>query len=537
MTVAGSSPPPHLARYRPQWGARTILDAAKAHLNDAPDHVAFVDAGTAHRLDAILADAQALATSLTKLGVKPGEVISFQTPNWHEAAAINLAATIGGFVVNPIVPIYRDAEVGHMLRDGRSRVLFLAEAFRGYDYAAMMDRLRPDLPDLLAVVAVRPSAPRGDDYAALVAAGRGRPLAESGSDPDAVKLLLYTSGTTGRPKAVLHSHNSLARVMEASARHWGIAPGEAMLMPSPVTHISGYANGLEMPLLLGTRTILMESWDARAAIDLIEAHDIRGTVAATPFLQELAARAAEAGTDLPSLRFFACGGAPVPPELIRQANARFGRTVAFRVYGSSEVPLVTLGFPDDGERAAATDGQIIDYEVRVVGDDGQPLPIGGEGELIARGPSMFVGYADPGDTADALDTEGFFRTGDIGIVSADGAVTITGRKKDLIIRGGENISAKEIEDMLGLHPAIVEASVVAMPHARLGEGICAVMIARGADQPTIADLATHLTEHGLARQKCPERIVWVGEFPRTPSGKIRKDQLRLMTRETAENAA
>jgi non-ribosomal peptide synthetase component E (peptide arylation enzyme) len=211
---------------------------------------------------------------------------------------------------------------------------------------------------------------------------------------------------------------------------------------------------------------------------------------------------------------------------VRGANARFGRTVAFRVFGSSEVPIVTLGYPHDGEMAATTDGEAIDYEVKVVDDDGRTLAAGAEGEILARGPAMFMGYADEAQTREAIDPEGYFRTGDIGTVSADGALLVTGRKKDLIIRGGENISAKEIEDVLHLHPMVAEASVVSMPHARLGEGVCAFVIARAGTAPDFAALVGFVADSGLAPQKRPERIEFVDELPRTASGKIRKDQLR-----------
>jgi len=275
----------------------------------------------------------------------------------------------------------------------------------------------------------------------------------------------------------------------------------------------------------GTRTVLMESWEAGAALDLIARHQVVGTVAATPFLVELAAAARKAGQRLPSLRFFACGGAAVPDDVIPAANAAFDNARAFRVFGSSEVPLVTFGWPDDEHLAATTDGRLVDYQLRIVDGDDQDLPQGREGEILARGPAMMLGYADTDQTAEAITPDGYFRTGDLGVLAENGALTITGRKKDLIIRGGENISAREIEDVLHTHPSVREASVVAMPHPRLGEGVCAYIIARG-PAPSAAELARHVAESGLARQKIPERFEFVEDFPRTASGKIRKDRLR-----------
>jgi acyl-CoA synthetase (AMP-forming)/AMP-acid ligase II len=509
---------------RGDWAGKTIGDHAYTLAEADPDFIQFVAGDIQVSRAALLTDAGALSVSLAELGLVAGDVVSFQTPNWIEAAVINLAAALSGFVINPIVPIYRDAEVGMMLADCRAKVFFTAATYRNYDYAAMTERLKPGLPDLEHIIVVRGATAL--TYDALVAAGRGQRFNRPQVDAGSVKMLLYTSGTTGRPKGVLHSHNTLARALQQSALHWGLGNGDAMIMPSPVTHVSGYGNGLEMPFIACTRTILMEAWNAADALALIEAHDVVGTVAATPFLTELAQAAQANGTRLPSLRFFACGGAAVPPEVIPAANQAFANCRAFRVFGSSEVPLVTLGYPANADEhlAATTDGAIVDYQVRIVDDEEQDVPVGQEGEILARGPAMFMGYADEVQTREAITADGYFRTGDIGCVTAEGAILITGRKKDLIIRGGENISAKEIEDVLHTHSAVQEATVVAMPHERLGEGVCAYVILTG--EADAAALAAHVQASGLAKQKIPERFEFVADFPRTASGKIRKDVLR-----------
>lgn len=527
-------PAPHHRAYRAAglWLDRTIADLAHERAQAQPDTVVFPNDLRAPTYASLLGDAEALAVSLGDLGLVSGDVVSFQIPNWVEAAVINLAATLGGFVVNPIVTIYRDAEVRQMLLDSGAKAIFTAGTIRGFDYRAMAERLKLGLPALRHVVTVR-SDGEGESYEALVAAGRGRSPSAARTDPDSVKLLLYTSGTTGRPKGVLHSHNTLARVSLVSYARWGLVEGDAILMPSPVTHISGYSNGLEQPFLSGTRTVLMEAWNAADALDLIERYRVAGTVAATPFLKELADEARARGTTLPSFRIFACGGAAVPAELVRDANAAFANPCAFRVYGSSETPLVTVGFPagEQPEQAAATDGAIADYDVRFLDDDGHDVPAGQEGEIVARGPAMFMGYADQAQTRESLTGDGFFRTGDIGVLTPEGAVLITGRKKDLIIRGGENVSAKEIEDVLHRHPMVREAAVVSMPHARLGEGVCAFVILCEGEAPAFSELAGFIAGAGLARQKCPERIEFVPDLPRTASGKVRKDVLRTQIRE------
>lgn len=521
--------PPHLERFRTAgaWRGRTVAQAARELAMRSPDARVFFGAQPEYDAARMVADAEALAASLFELGVRPGAVVSFQLPNWPEAAVVDLACALAGAVVTPIVPIYRDAEVGQMLADSGSRVHFATESFRGFDYAAMLDRVRPQLPALGHVVWVR-GARGAAGYEALVAGGRGRRVPLPEVDPSAVKLLLYTSGTTGRPKGVLHSHDTLARFIDNCARHWRVQPGEPLLMPSPVTHITGYGFGLEMPFLAGTRTLLMETWDAAEAARLIEANGVVGTVSATPFLQELADTVRRTGTRLPSLRFFGCGGAAVPPDLVRNANATFAQGCAFRVFGCSEAPMVTLGWlgREHAELAATTDGEIHDYEVRIVDDAGAGQPRGAPGEILVRGPAMFMGYADEAQTREAITPDGFFRTGDLGLVTAEGAVVVTGRKKDLIIRGGENISPKEIEDVLHRHEGVAEAAVVSMPHPRLGEGVCAYVVVRPGHALEAAAVIAHVAASGLARQKCPERVEIVPALPKTASGKVRKDLLR-----------
>ncbi|MFN4135073.1 MAG: AMP-binding protein [Novosphingobium sp.] len=522
-------PAPHQQAFAASgaWDRRTLADLARERAARTPGFVCFIDGEGHYTFAEVLAEAEALSAALHARGLRAGDVIAFQVPNWREAAVINLAAALSGFVVNPIVPIYRDAEMLMMLGDCRAKAIFVPQVWRKVDYAAMAARCREALPDLAHVFTVRGEG--ADDLAALVRQGRGAPFTAPAVDPLGVKMVLYTSGTTGRPKGVLHSHCTLAHIVAASARHWGLAEGEATLMPSPVTHVSGYANGLEAPFICGIRSVLMEAWNAQEALALIERHGLVGTVAATPFLVELAAAARAAGTGLPTFRFFACGGAAVPADLIPAANAAFANCRAFRVFGASEVPLVTFGWPHDEQLAATTDGEVVDYAVRIVDHEDNDLPAGQEGEILARGPGMMMGYADAAQTAEAITPDGFFRTGDLGVLSAQGAITITGRKKDLIIRGGENISAKEIEDVLHTHPAVQEAAVVAMPHERLGEGVCAYVILAG--EADAAALVAHVGASGMAKQKIPERFEFVEDFPRTASGKVRKDQLRAAIRE------
>ncbi len=521
--------PTHLARYIKSkvWRGRTVAQSAVELASRSPELNIFPGSVPEYDLGRLVADAEALAASLQELGVRSGDVVSFQLPNWQEAAIINIACAFVGAVVTPIVPIYRDAEVGQMLLDSDSRLHFTAETFRSFDYAAMLERLRPTLPQLMSVVFVRGTT-SAFNLQDMISAGRGRKLKAHDVRSSAVKLLLYTSGTTGRPKGVLHSHDTLTRFIENCTRHWQVKVGELLLMPSPVTHITGYGFGLEMPFISGTRTLLMESWNAAEAARLIDAFGVVGTVSATPFLQELADVAMRTGTSLPSLRFFGCGGAAVPPDLVRNANSTFTQSCAFRVFGCSEAPMVTLGWlgRDNAEPAATTDGQIQDYEVRVVDEAGQALAREQTGEILVRGPAMFLGYADDAQSRESITEDGFFRTGDVGLVTREDSVIITGRKKDLIIRGGENISPKEVEDVLHRLEGVAEASVVSMPHPRLGEGICAYVVLRSGHDLDPPKIIGHVAASGLAKQKIPERIELVDSLPKTASGKVRKDILR-----------
>ena len=518
------------------WADRTIADDARRWVETDPDALVFLAEPAPVTYGSLFSDAMKLGRALASAGMRQGDVVSFMIPNWVEAAVINLAACLMGFVINPIVPIYRAAETRAILADCRSRAIFIPTSFRNFDYIAMLRALKPALPALAHIITVRGAVDDMDSYAQMLDRGDG--LHEAGAivAPDSIKMVMYTSGTTGRPKAVLHDHNTLARSLRASAAYWGTQAGDVFLMPSPVTHVSGFCNGLERPFIEGTRTLLMESWNADTAVALTDRYGANATVAATPFLAEMIDAAARAGSKLPSFRIFACGGAAVPRALIRAANATFAQSCACRVYGSSEAPFISLGFIGDqaGTRAAETDGYVYDYEVIVVDDSGRRLDTSEDGEILVRGPALFVGYSQEEQNREAFDAEGFFRTGDIGHIDADGAITLTGRKKDLIIRGGENISAKEIEDVLHGHPRILEAAVVAMPHARLGEGICAFLVLRETTDTSPLVLDQLLAGSGLARQKFPERVEILGELPKTASGKVRKDQLRALVAASAE---
>jgi acyl-CoA synthetase (AMP-forming)/AMP-acid ligase II len=518
------------------WPNMTLADYAEQVAARAPERVTHVFGSERLTAPQLLGEARRLASSLQKMGLVQGDVISIQLPNWREAVAIDLAAAMLGLVVAPIVPIYRDAEVEFMLNDAGVKAAFYPGTYRRYDFASMMGRLRASLPRLQHFIPVRSNTEGDTNYDALVTQGE-ESWTRPEVDPNSVKMILYTSGTTGRPKGVLHSHNTGPLRLQSAVKHWstGIdAEGLqcTMLMASPVTHVTGQS-AMELPFFSDARTIFMEQWSAAEAIDIIDRENVTISLGATPFLHELMSEAESQGNRLKTLEAFACGGAEVPPALVRKAYDILEQCRAFRVFGSSETPLITLGFVGQGQQelAATTDGQIVNYDVSIRDDEGREVQVGKEGEICARGPSMMLGYANPEQTAECIDTDGFFATGDLGYLTPDGAIVISGRKKDLINRGGEKISAKEVEDVLHQIPEIQEVAVVSMPHERLGETLCAYAILKPGTELNLATLNAYMNGSGMARQKTPEQLVVVEALPRTASGKIRKDRLRADIRE------
>jgi acyl-CoA synthetase (AMP-forming)/AMP-acid ligase II len=346
-------------------------------------------------------------------------------------------------------------------------------------------------------------------------------------DPDAVRMVMYTSGTTGRAKGVLHTHNSMHALIRQLAEHWLISAGDRFLVPSPISHIGGSIYAFECPLLLGTRAVLMDRWNAEEAVQWMQREHCTHMAGATPFLEQILAAATRAGTSLPDLKVFICGGASVPPSLIRAATAYFSHAVVTRVYGSTEVPVTTVGAlqPGDLAHAADTDGRPGLATVNLLDGAGHQAA---EGEICVRGPQMLVGYLRSEDETGAFDADGFFRTGDIGRWVDGDYLVVTGRVKDIIIRNGENISPKEIEDILVLHPDIAEVAVVGIPDPRTGERVCAAIVPRCPPGPDVASLRAFLGAQGLAPFKSPEQVVIRESLPRNDAGKVLKAKLRAV---------
>lgn len=520
--------PDRVSRLRAQgiWSGRTLYDHAMETLSLSPERVVAIAGQESVTVGQACQQGMALAAALSARGLRRGDVVTYVLPNWIEAISINLAAAFLGLAVNPVVPIYREAELRQILRDCGSRAVFMPGHFRSIDYHDVFANIEDDLPALDLVIGVRTTA--DVSYADLLREAKGDAFTPTPAAPDDIKLVMYTSGTTGPAKGVLHTHETLGRVMQVSIGNWHLHEPPGILIATPVSHVTGFMWGLESPFIAQTHVVLMERWDPAAAVRLVDRHGLQLTTGAAPFLRDTVDAARQAGTSLPSLMRFGCGGASVSPELIRNAQETFAKATAYRIYGSTEAPNIGQGhaLPVDSDRAAWTDGNPLDYEIKIVGETGEMLPPMSDGEILVRGPSLFVGYTDPALNGPAFDQDGYFRTGDIGHLTQLGDIVITDRRKDLIIRGGENLSPKEIEDALISHPNIREVAVVGFPDERLGETVCAVIVAKEGTSVDQADLARHMGRSGLARQKYPEHLRIVDELPKTPAGKVRKDLLR-----------
>jgi acyl-CoA synthetase (AMP-forming)/AMP-acid ligase II len=515
------------------WTPETLADCLREAAQQTPHRVLLIDGEC--RIDCQTLFAQASTLAQAMLARAPaGSAVSFMLPNWHEAAVIYMAATLAGMVVNPILPSLRDRELLFILKDVDSRLIFIPSSLRQQDYVAMMSRVTAQLDSPPEVVVLRGDAGSHTSYESMTQlSGKQLPVL----NPDAVRMILYTSGTTGRPKGVLHSHNSIHALICQIRDHWLVEQGDKFLVPSPIGHIGGSIYAFECPLLLGTTAVLMDRWNADDAIKLMVTEGCTHIAGATPFLEQMLAAAGRAQTRLPTLKLFVCGGASVPPSLIRNAAAYFERAVVTRVYGSTEVPITTVGATgrDDATHAADTDGRPGLAEIKLVDHNAAPA---GQGEICARGPQMLLGYLHPEDDADAFDSEGYFKAGDLARWVDDSYLVVTGRAKDIIIRNGENISPKEVEDVLIGHPDIAEVAIVGLPDPRTGERACAVIVPRRPPGPDVASLRGFLDSQGVATFKVPEQVVIRDALPKNDAGKVLKHQIRAaLVQELTERTA
>ena len=516
-----------------------ILAGAAVH-DSCPLIFVTGDGERATTLGALVSDAEKVAAALQARGVGPGDVVAVQLPGSYEGAVVQAAVGLCGAVLLPVVMIYGPRELDFVLRRSGATAVVLPREHRGRPHGAVVLGGLSSLPALKLAVVVGDAAP-GDSpnghgaiehgaaehgatgYADLIGQPGG-PYRKPSPDPGDRAVLMYTSGTTAEPKGVQHSHRTL--LAEATSRVYTYSgPRARSLGLFPPGHIAGLLSLLRI-LLLGTPTVIMQAWDAALAARLIDRHAVTSSGGAPVQLSGLLDQQAKGTAALATLREFLTGAAPVPPSLIRRADA--AGVTAFRSYGSSEHPTVSAGtIADSPDKRAGTDGQLLaGNEIRLVDPHGRDVAAGRDGEILTRGAELFTGYTDAALNAAAFLPGGWFRTGDVGRLDADGYLTVTDRLKDIIIRGGENISAKEVEDLLITHPAIADVAVIAAPDPAMGERVCAVVVPRPGFSFGIDEARAHFTAAGAARQKTPELIVLADELPRTPSGKVRKEVLR-----------
>ncbi|NUY29155.1 cyclohexanecarboxylate-CoA ligase [Paraburkholderia sp. JPY303] len=509
------------------WSTELPLTALIAHAVDkhgaTPLHFHTQSGAYTCTTRSLLHDAKEISKGLRGIGLRRGDVITIQLPTQRETALLYLAALEIGAVLVPIVHIYGPAEVGFIVRQSRARFLCVPDFWSGTDYLERVAALGAT-PDLERVIVVGERAPsNGITFGALQRLAATTHDQRPGDPPSSedICLLLYTSGTTASPKGVQHSHRTVGA-------EWQIpfidGPGPYMT-PFPAGHIAGF-NFLLRPFITGTEMVFMDRWDASLAARLIEEYGVRLS-GGTPFhLQGLLEAARRDERSLASLASYSLGGTGVTPEHVAIADrAGFAGT---RAYGLTEHSTVSVGWADSPfDVRACTDGRIQPgSQVRVVDELDSDLPAGHDGELLIKGPELFVGYTDPALNAAAFTGDGWFRTGDIGHLDENGCLTITDRKKDIVIRGGENISSLEVERVLATHPAVRDVAVVAQPDARYGERVCAVVVLQEHTSLDLSAVQTHFAAAGVAKQKTPEHLCVVSELPRTPSGKVKKGDLR-----------
>jgi acyl-CoA synthetase (AMP-forming)/AMP-acid ligase II len=468
--------------------------------------------------------AERCAAGLARSGVVEGSRVSWQLPTTLESMVLAAALARLGAVQNPILPIYREREVGFAVGQCGTRILAVPSRFRRFDYAAMARGIAAEHSGL-GVLIVDDSLPDGDP-----ASLPPPPPATAAADAP-IRWIFYSSGTTADPKGALHTDLSIMAAFGAMAERLELREDDRVALVFPFTHIGGIG-WLVIGLVAGCAHIAIRAFDPKASVDVLVRHGVTQATAGTVFHQAyLAAQRERGGGRLfPKLRSFPGGGAPKPPQLHTDIKREMGGAGIVSGYGLTECPVLAMASPrDPDDKLAHTEGRANppETQIRVVTLDGAVAAPGVEGEIRVMGPQLCKGYLDASLDRDAFDEEGFFRTGDLGCVDAEGYVAITGRLKDVIIRKGENVSAREVEDLLYRHPKVEDVGVIGLPDPASGERVCAVVACKDASDPLGFDeMSEFLRDQGLMLQKVPEQLEIVAELPRNPTGKILKHELR-----------
>lgn len=528
------------------WSDETMFDLLSAQSEQRPDKVFATDGQRSLTYREMHDSALRLAAGFHARGWRAGDTVAVHLPNWVEFIEVVTALSRLGIITVPIMPIYRRDEVGYVAGHADIRAIITPSTFKGFDYLDMYRDVRRERPDLDILVA-RPDAAAvaladtdGSGVTTLDSA-RADTVPDNADlpaqpSPDDPFLIVYTSGTTSRPKGCIHTFNTYCSGARTLTKAFGYTEDDVQFGPSPITHTTGLVTSVLVPLLNGAATHVMAEWEPKRGAAEIARFGCTQAVTATTFLQMLLEAYDPQHDDLSSLRLWVCAGAPIPRAVVERAHQTLPHLKVLSLYGRSEnLMTTTCTVADDTSRALNSDGSAQPgHEVAVVDEHGREVPRGAEGDIAYRGPSHMIGYlGDPAETAALFTPDGLSRSGDLGVMDADGYVRVTGRTKDIIIRGGMNISARELEDHLVAHPALSDSAVVGYPDDRLGERVAVFVVTRqGHPEPTVEDLRTYLTGHGVAIQKTPEKVISVGNLPMTATGKVQKHVLRKQVAET-----
>ena len=506
-------------------GARTMWELVERRAAASPGHPMLIAAdGETVTFGGFRDRAERVAAGLRARGVGTGSVVSWQLPTRIDTVVLSIALSRLGAVQNPIIHLYREREVGFALRQTGASLFLIPRTWRDVDFTAIAERALVDAPTRPEIITTDNGLPEGDP-ATL-------PPPPEGTAPDdaPIRWIYYTSGSTADPKGVQHTDQTLIAGGWGLARALDMGPDDVGSMAFPFAHIAG-PDYLVTMLTFGFPAVLIESFSAPDVLPIFRTHGATMVGGSTAFYVAYLAeqRKNPSVPILPALRLMSGGGAAKPPEIHYEVRDEIGGRGVVHGYGMTEVPMISNGSPHDtDEQLANTDGAPVEgADVRIVTLDGHPAGPGEEGEVRVKGPMVFHGYTDPALTKEAFDEQGYFRTGDLGRLREDGHLTLTGRLKDVIVRKGENISAKEIEDLLYTHPKVLEVAVIGLPDPERGERVCAVVqLAEGADGLELPEVVAFCREAGLMTQKIPEQLEIRTEWPRAGTGKIVKKSLR-----------
>ncbi|EFN4192029.1 medium-chain fatty-acid--CoA ligase [Escherichia coli] len=533
------------AAYRQQglWGDASLADYWQQTARAMPDKIAVVDNhGVSYTYSALDHAASCLANWMLAKGIESGDRIAFQLPGWCEFTVIYLACLKIGAVSVPLLPSWREAELVWVLNKCQAKMFFAPTLFKQTRPVDLILPLQNQLPQLQQIVGVDKLAPATSSLSlSQIIADNTSLTTAITTHGDELAAVLFTSGTEGLPKGVMLTHNNILASERAYCARLNLTWQDVFMMPAPLGHATGFLHGVTAPFLIGARSVLLDIFTPDACLALLEQQRCTCMLGATPFVYDLLNVLEKQPADLSALRFFLCGGTTIPKKVARECQQRGIKLLS--VYGSTESsPHAVVNLDDPLSRFMHTDGYAAaGVEIKVVDDARKTLPPGCEGEEASRGPNVFMGYFDePELTARALDEEGWYYSGDLCRMDEAGYIKITGRKKDIIVRGGENISSREVEDILLQHPKIHDACVVAMSDERLGERSCAYVVLKAPHHSlSLEEVVAFFSRKRVAKYKYPEHIVVIEKLPRTTSGKIqkfllRKDIMRRLTQDVCE---